>query len=87
MHTAECMLQGNHVYRDVITHTGPLPYELLAVAIDDRPAGGRRWHCVEADISRFAGQRATLRLEFRAERSGGRDGLAWFGSPRIALRP
>jgi hypothetical protein len=61
--------------------------ELVAVAIDDRPVGGRRWRSIEADLSRFAGQRATLRLEFRATRSPGRDRLAWFGSPRIALRP
>jgi hypothetical protein len=61
--------------------------ELLAIAIDDRPAGGRRWRSIEADLSRFAGRRATLRLEFRATRSPTRDRLAWFGSPRVALRP
>jgi hypothetical protein len=60
---------------------------LLAIAIDDRPAAGRRWRAIEADLSRFAGQRATLRLEFRADRAPQPDALAWFGSPRIALRP
>ncbi|HEY5656245.1 MAG TPA: hypothetical protein VIY27_00505, partial [Myxococcota bacterium] len=30
VHIAERMLQGDHLYRDVISHTGPLPYELLA---------------------------------------------------------
>jgi hypothetical protein len=87
VHTAECMLHGDHLYRDAIAHTGPLPYQLLVIAIDDRPAGGPRWRSVEADLSRFAGQRASLRLEFRAERSRGRDGLAWFDGPHIALRP
>lgn len=62
--------------------------ELLAVRIDDGPRAGRRWQPVEADLSAWAGRRVTLRLEFRAERPlrpGQR--LAWFGSPRIALRP
>jgi hypothetical protein len=60
---------------------------LLAIAIDDRPAAGRRWRAVEADLSHFAGQRATLRLEFQTQRAPQPDALAWFGSPRIALRP
>ncbi|HEY5656894.1 MAG TPA: hypothetical protein VIY27_03810, partial [Myxococcota bacterium] len=61
--------------------------ELGAFAIDDRPAGGRRWRAIEVDLSRFGGQRVTLRLAFRARRDPGREHLAWFGSPRIALRP
>lgn len=31
VHTAQRMLAGEHLYRDVVSHTGPLPYELLAV--------------------------------------------------------
>ena len=31
LHTAERMLEGDHLYRDVIIHTAPLPYELLAL--------------------------------------------------------
>jgi hypothetical protein len=30
VHTAQRMLAGEHLYRDVVSHTGPLPYELLA---------------------------------------------------------
>jgi hypothetical protein len=30
VHTAERMLGGEHLFRDVVSHTGPLPYELLA---------------------------------------------------------
>jgi hypothetical protein len=60
--------------------------ELAALSIDDRPAAGRRWRPIEADLARFEGSRATLRLAFRARRPLGRDRLAWFGSPRIALR-
>jgi hypothetical protein len=30
IHTAQRMLAGEHLYRDVVSHTGPLPYELLA---------------------------------------------------------
>jgi hypothetical protein len=60
--------------------------ELAALSIDDRPAAGRRCRPIEADLARFEGSRATLRLAFRARRPLGRDRLAWFGSPRIALR-
>jgi predicted membrane-bound mannosyltransferase len=31
VHTAERMLAGEHLYRDVISHTAPLPYEILAL--------------------------------------------------------
>ena len=31
VHTAERMVAGDHLYRDVIIHTAPLPYELLAL--------------------------------------------------------
>jgi len=30
VHTAQRMLGGEQLYRDVVSHTGPLPYELLA---------------------------------------------------------
>ena len=60
--------------------------ELAAIAIDDHPRSGRQWSPVEIDLAPYAGP-ATLRLEFRAKRRLGRDRVAWFGSPRIALRP
>jgi hypothetical protein len=31
VHTAERMAAGEHLYRDVISHTAPLPYEILAL--------------------------------------------------------
>jgi hypothetical protein len=31
VHTAQRMLEGDHLYRDVVSHTGPLPYEFLAL--------------------------------------------------------
>ena len=60
---------------------------LAAVPVDAGPAGGRRWRAIEVDLARFAGRRVTLRLEFRAESVAESRRLAWFGSPRIALRP
>ena len=60
--------------------------ELAAIAIDDGPRAGRRWSAIEIDLAPYAGP-ATLRLEFRSKRPLGRDRVAWFGSPRIALRP
>lgn len=61
--------------------------ELASAKIDDRPRGGRRWQPVEVDLAEFEGQRVTLRIHFRVDQPLGRDPIAWFGSPRIALRP
>ena len=33
VHTAQRMLGGEQLYRDVVSHTGPLPYELLAALL------------------------------------------------------
>ncbi len=41
LHTAERMLAGEHLYRDVIVHTAPLPYELLAACF--RLFGAEMW--------------------------------------------
>jgi hypothetical protein len=62
-------------------------HDLTSRAIDDRPRGGRRWAPIQADLAPWAGRRAVVRLEFRTREPLGRDRLAWFGSPRIALRP
>jgi hypothetical protein len=48
---------------------------------------GRQWRPVEVDLSAYAERRVTLRLEVSADRPLDPDGLAWWGSPRIALRP
>ncbi|MBW2668006.1 MAG: hypothetical protein JRE13_17085, partial [Deltaproteobacteria bacterium] len=31
VHTAQRMLEGERLYRGVVSHTGPLPYEFLAL--------------------------------------------------------
>jgi hypothetical protein len=45
----------------------------------------RAWYPIEADLAAYAGERVTLRLEFSAHRLL-EDGMAWWGSPRIAVR-
>lgn len=44
------------------------------------------WLPLEADLSPWSGQKVTLRLELRSDRTLGRGRLGWFGSPRVALR-
>jgi hypothetical protein len=51
-----------------------------------RGADFRRWTPVEADLSAWAGQRVTLRLEIVTTQMPGRGHLGYVGSPRIALR-
>jgi hypothetical protein len=46
----------------------------------------RRWTALEADLSAWAGQRVTLRIELVTTQSPGRYDLGSVGSPRIALR-
>ena len=49
---------------------------------------GSGWVPVEIDLSAYAGQRITLRLQLLPEGAGFEAGaLTWWGSPRIALRP
>jgi hypothetical protein len=47
----------------------------------------RHWTSFEVDLSEFAGQEVTLRLQLRTSRLFRRVELAWWGSPRIAIRP
>jgi len=49
-----------------------------------RPTG---WTPLETSLDAWAGERVTLRLEVQSATTLGRHRLAWFGSPRIALRP
>lgn len=60
--------------------------ELAAWRTDDRPAEGKRWTELERDLSPWAGERVTLRLEVIPEAPILNPDLAWWGSPRIALR-
>ncbi len=61
--------------------------QVAAHAIDDHPRGGRRWVPLEADLSAWAGERVTLRIELRARRSLRPGEIGWFGSPRITVPP
>jgi hypothetical protein len=46
----------------------------------------RRWTPLEADLSAWAGQRVTLRIELVTTQSPARNDLGFVGSPRIAIR-
>jgi hypothetical protein len=57
---------------------------LLEERVSDAPRGGRTWTPVQADLSGYAGERVTLRLELVPDAPVGRADLAWWGSPRLA---
>jgi hypothetical protein len=50
------------------------------------PLAGGRWRPLEVDLSAYAGQNVTLRLEVLGESAGQAGRLAWWGSPRLARR-
>jgi hypothetical protein len=58
--------------------------ELASIRINDNLRAGRRWVPFEVDLSRFGGERVTLRLAARAKDLAEPDMLTWWGSPRIA---
>jgi hypothetical protein len=45
------------------------------------------WQPLEVDLSKYAGERVTLRIELEPEAPIGRSNLSWLGSPRITLAP
>jgi hypothetical protein len=47
----------------------------------------RQWMPFDVDLSEFAGRSVTLRLELSPSRPVEHGELAWWGSPRIAIRP
>jgi hypothetical protein len=60
-------------------------------AIAETPVMGggadwRRWTPLEADLSAWAGQRVTLRIELITEHTPAPEDLGYVGSPRIAVR-
>ncbi len=61
--------------------------EVLSQRVDDSRQAGRRWTRVSADLSPWAGQRVTLRLELVPDVPTRRSDLTWWGSPRIAGLP
>jgi hypothetical protein len=58
--------------------------EVARVAVDDGQRAGRHWTPIEADLSRWAGQRVTLRLGLETRVPVGRRDRTWWGSPRIS---
>lgn len=61
----------------------PVARHVLHLDRSDTP----RWQPVEVDLSRWAGERVTLRIELEPEYAVGRSDLAWLGSPRIVIAP
>ncbi|HEX5068394.1 MAG TPA: hypothetical protein VFY49_19895 [Myxococcota bacterium] len=60
--------------------------EIAAVEYNDRFWPARQWLPLRADLSRFAGQRVTLRLELRSEQEIlPEHRMSWWGSPRITV--
>jgi hypothetical protein len=57
---------------------------VLDARVDDSENGGRTWTPVEADLSRWGGERVTLRLELEPESPISEPELSWWGSPRLA---
>ena len=46
---------------------------------------GLSWHPLEADLSAYAGERVTLRLELSSDAPIAPGAMAFWGSPRIAV--
>jgi hypothetical protein len=61
--------------------------EIYSHRIDDSARAGRRWDAVDVDLSAYAGERITLRLELIPERALWDRDYTWWGSPRIARSP
>jgi hypothetical protein len=59
--------------------------ELARVGFGERFWLRRDWWPVEVDLSRFAGERVTLRLEASSPTPIPGDRLAWWGSPRVVV--
>jgi hypothetical protein len=52
--------------------------------VSDARHAGRRWTPLDLDLSAYAGEKITLRLELVPEVPLGQRDLTWWGSPRIA---
>jgi len=60
--------------------------EIAAVEYGERFWPARHWLPLSVDLSRFAGQRVTLRLELRSEQEIlPEHRMSWWGSPRITV--
>jgi hypothetical protein len=60
--------------------------EVAVKRVLDTAKPTRRWTPIEVDLSPYAGQRVTLRLQLIPDSPLDSRKLAWWGSPRIALR-
>jgi len=66
---------------------GAGPFALLASEpVRFGPGSGTTWKPLEADLSAFAGQDVTLRLQAVPLANGRPGSLAWWGSPRLTQR-
>ncbi len=61
--------------------------ELFSHRIDDSVRAGRRWDALDVDLSEYANERVTLRLELIPELALWSRDYTWWGSPRIARSP
>lgn len=82
VHAAERMLHGEHLYRDIIVHTSPLPYELLAAAF--RLFGP---HLEVARALLVAFHSAAAAAVFAMARRAGGGALAHVAAALIAVAP
>ena len=60
---------------------------LASVPVGFRQRESRYWRPLEVDLSAYAGRSVTLRLELKSDAPLEPGSLAWWGGPRIALRP
>ena len=82
VHIAERMAAGEHLYRDVIVHTAPLPYELLALLF--------RGFGAEIEAARHAVivlQAVATGLFFAAARRSGLGALAHVAAALVVVAP
>ena len=61
--------------------------EVLRQKVTDVQMGGRHWTPISTDLSRFAGERITLRLTIDASVPIAERNLSWWASPRIVVAP
>ena len=59
---------------------------LLSTPVLARAGEGDRWRSIEVDLTRYAGERVTLRLESSPAALLRKPRLAWWGSPRLVTR-
>jgi hypothetical protein len=62
-------------------------HEQSVFTLNYRKTAGRDWIPFDADLSDYAGETVSVRLEFEIDRNIKPDMVSWFGSPRIAVRP